>query len=965
MFLDNKERKLFSSLDIHNLEIFVDHLNFYNLKGLNHLRTQLYHPIKNFIMLAQRDDVGDRNEWLNFSNLDTTTCNPLSNQNQIFDLIREEAEHNNDELFKYFGSFLNLKLSNEQSIISNHNIETNFFDNGLIDNVVIIKPGDYFCKLPETQLENIDNISLTGLETSVKLNLQHAIIYEPGNYKSVPSYKINTNNDNGDDAQIKLEIKDDKLYSVDVINSGSNYDNIIDISINKTYNIDEVEITNSGLDYTSQPIIYLYPFPNLNYTRDNVMDLNISDAQFNSTIINNTIETISIDNIGNNYNTDVANYKLYIGGQLDLNDPINISSNDNTLFTEIPNIHIHDGWNDIIKPVLDTTLSSGNLSISISNLDYENMGNYGPNGNLGYGLSSKTKVRSGRVIDKITKKSITNEFKINRKYVTPELKFLPKKYITSHNIDSSIINNIYIDNTYIQPNIIPIISGDASGFEGEYNITFFDNIVYNGNNIISYNGNSNDNIFKYPVFDNVDITSNTSGVLVNNSLILDYNLIDNINTNSIEIPNQFIDNVFDTAVFYIHYADDKAQPIYSGLNQQIKIEKLIPNHSVSGGNNVLELSTGNDFQKIPIKIFKDNILVNNLDITHEFDGFKILKYTDSISDKEKTGLLFYISNSNLTNFQKAKDIYEKNGEIFKLYINDTLIDTIQITNEGYDCHKGMNKSDLINSTDLSINTNTNKLILLFGNFKKNVFSIEIGKKIRDFNKINEGHSYKNSPGIGLVNANGINKLDFRSVVNPNPQVNIGKQDAEFKPIIDYGGVGAEYDLEIAYGGSSKDIKPFINLIKLDNKELRIVFNDIYYKDNVYDNIFENSDNIAMFQEFGSDKDNICIGYNQNPYFFVKNNNPDVFMRNDYEDIVVEGILDYGGKDGEIKIDIDYGGSGGIFEIIKDNTLNTDANNVFYNINIKDSGIIRIYPITFHILGSVVKYNKYVESKKQL
>ena len=47
---------------------------------------------------------------------------------------------------------------------------------------------------------------------------------------------------------------------------------------------------------TSQPIIYLYPFPNLNYTlEDNVMDLNISDAQFNSTIINNTIETISID----------------------------------------------------------------------------------------------------------------------------------------------------------------------------------------------------------------------------------------------------------------------------------------------------------------------------------------------------------------------------------------------------------------------------------------------------------------------------------------------------------------------------------------------------------------------------------------------------------------------------------------------------------------------------------------------
>ena len=90
--------------------------------------------------------------------------------------------------------------------------------------------------------------------------------------------------------------------------------------------------------------------------------------------------------------------------------------------------------------------------------------------------------------------------------------------------------------------------------------------------------------------------------------------------------------------------------------------------------------------------------------------------------KKKTGLLFYISNSNITNFQKAKDIYEKILEIFKLYINDTLIDTIQITNEGYDCHKGMNKSDLINSTDLSINTNTNKLILLFGNFKKNVFS---------------------------------------------------------------------------------------------------------------------------------------------------------------------------------------------------------------------------------------------------
>ena len=63
----------------------------------------------------------------------------------------------------------------------------------------------------------------------------------------------------------------------------------------------DIGVINSGFDYTSEPLVYLYPTPKTGYTRQNVMNLDITDAKFKTTISEGGIQSIHIDNIGNNF----------------------------------------------------------------------------------------------------------------------------------------------------------------------------------------------------------------------------------------------------------------------------------------------------------------------------------------------------------------------------------------------------------------------------------------------------------------------------------------------------------------------------------------------------------------------------------------------------------------------------------------------------------------------------------------
>ena len=963
IFVDDKERKLFAGLSIENLETFNDHVEFYDLTGLNNLSAELYHPVKNFIILAQRNDVHLRNEWMNFTNLDTINNVPQMLQNQILNYAKNESLNKDDNLFKYLGAFTDIEYSNEQSIISNYLLNTNLYsDNNLIENILVEKSGDYFTKPALIALNGIDNILATGLETNIKYNLQHAIINQPGNYKSVPKYIVTTNNNNSDNIELEMSIKDDKLYKIDILNKGSNYDNILNIELKKTYNVDDIGIITNGNNYTDRPNIFLYPTPKNGYTIDNVLNLNIVDAQFKANIKDNMVNSIDIIDIGNNYNTDILDLKLYIGGNLDNIEPLILDTSvlSNSVFTQIPNIHIHDGYNQIIKPIINTHITGNNeLGFNISNLEYNNGGNYGTNGNLGYGLSDKTKISTGLVIDKIYPKIIVDTFLINREFVEPKLKFLPKEYITSSHINNQLVDNIFNFTSIEIPNVLPQFSGDIHGFDCKFNIKFYDNITYN-DNILEYDGIYN--VYNYPTFDNILLSSNS-----NNSLIISYDIHNNQNITQTHIPNSIIDNVFDTAIFYINYAESK-DIVYNGKSLQIKKEKLIPSETYDNVNSTytLEMNTGVQFDKLPYKIYKfnENTTSTFEDVTYQFVNSKVMKYNDLLTKKSKNVLLFYRNEGD--NHELAND-----NDIFSLYINDTFIDSIQIINSNSNIHAGLNIEDAIptkgNSNGVNMGSSPEvykkQLFLLFGNFEDNIFSIEIGKRIKEIEIVNSGYAYKNIPSIGITNANDINMIDFRTVHKNIPETDIHDRDADIIPILDYGGSNAEVNIEISYGGDLNNIKDFVEFTEIkDGKELNLTFNREYYGDNVYNNIFENIANNAVFNQFCSD--NIFLNYKSNPYFIINNDN--VNLRDDYEDIVVEGILDYGGSGAKIKIDIDYGGSLGNFEVIKseqNNTLNINndiGNIIYFDINLKNMGIgyKSTSNNTSFLIGSLIQYNKF-------
>ena len=964
IFIDDKERKLFASLNIQNLEALNDHIEFYNLSGLNSLSAELYHPVKNFLILAQRDDIHLRNEWMNFTNLDNKNNNPQMLQNQILDYAKKESIDNNDNLFKYLGAFTDIDYSDEQSIISNYKLNTNLYsNNNLIQNVLVENSGDYFTKPASISLHGIDNILTTGLETNIKYNLQHAIINQSGNYKSVPEYTVTTENNNSDNIKIVMTIGNDGVDSINVLDKGSNYDNIINIELKNTYNVDDIGISNKGSGYTYSPDIFLYPSPKTGYTRDNILQLGITNAKFTANLKNNSIDTINIDNIGNNYNTNILDLKLYVGGHLNNTNPMTLDTSElnNTVFTQIPNIHIHDGYNEIIKPIIETQIISSELDITISNLDYISGGNYGSIGNQGYGLSDKTKISTGLVLDKIYPKIIVDTFDIDGEFVEPRLRFLPNKYITSNNIDSAIIDNIFNNNTFITPNVLAQFSGDIHGFNCEFDLKFHDSITYN-DNVLGYDGVGN--LYKYSKFNNIMFTNSSNIMIIDNSLIIDYNIIDNVNTTQTHIPDSVIDNVFNTAVFYINYAESN-DIIYNNLSLQIKKEKLIPSETNNNDDTyTLNLNPDSEFNKLPFKIYKHSTTQNSEDVTYQFVRSALFTYNDLLTNEKKNVLLFYRNDTN------TFDLAE-NDDIFSLYIGDVFIDSIQIRDFNSNIHIGMNTNDTIptkgNSSGINFSSSPDiyrkQLFLLFGNFDDDIISIEIGKKIKQLEIKNKGYGYKNIPSIGITNADYINKLDFRTVPKNIPETAIDDKNADIYPILDYGGSGAEVNIEISYGGSLDNIKNFVKFTKINNgNELNLTFNNKYYGDNVYNNIFEDIANNAVFNQFCSD--NLFLNYKQNPYFIVNNDN--VNFNEDYQDLIVEGILDYGGSGAEIKIDIDYGGSLGQFDIVKseqNNTLliNDDVDNViYYDINIKNMGIG--YKSTSnnssYLIGSLIQYNRY-------
>ena len=184
--------------------------------------------------------------------------------------------------------------------------------------------------------------------------------------------------------------------------------------------------------------------------------------------------------------------------------------------------------------------------------------------------------------------------------------------------------------------------------------------------------------------------------------------------------------------------------------------------------------------------------------------------------------------------------------------------------------------------------------LYFGSFKNNIFSLDVGRSIKSFHKINGGYGYSQRPDIEIITFDGGN-INLESSISGSG--GSSGRDIVLEPVIDYGGSGGKLDLEFDFGGTNNNLD-IISHIVLENNEVSFLdFNLFKYKNTA--NIYYDFNYV-----FGSQT--IWSGYSQNPYYIIKSY-PNI-QDNEYKDSIVKGVLDYGGSGCIADVNIDFGGT---------------------------------------------------------
>ena len=91
IFLDDKERTWFAE---NSHEFLVEKVFIYEELGrrsYTNIELEAYHPVKELIITARRDDVRKRNQWSNYTIRDTLESNPYLGQSYYLELCRQVA----------------------------------------------------------------------------------------------------------------------------------------------------------------------------------------------------------------------------------------------------------------------------------------------------------------------------------------------------------------------------------------------------------------------------------------------------------------------------------------------------------------------------------------------------------------------------------------------------------------------------------------------------------------------------------------------------------------------------------------------------------------------------------------------------------------------------------------------------------------------------------------------------------
>ena len=926
IFLDKDERNFISNR-ISILHTFVNKYELSNKIDYANFDLNLSHPVKNIIVAARRTDVENTNQWMNFSNLDFNENKPYFFQNNLLNLSKIESMFSNTSIISLLGKFRTINnYNNSYDTLNNDFYMAN-------QSIISLHDEKYI------NLLNNNHISLTNIleleKKILSLNSNSRLeVVSHNNKNSQENYKYNFLTDTSKKKSINTQNNNSK----DLLNI--NYNNNKNDNVNdKKFCLQKIDIINKGY-YLEQP-------------EYKIINNNGYHAKISFDMKNNSINKVHIINKGYGYD---ENIEFKIKNTYNI-EKINIVNGGNE-YTSIPNIYlkhniikdyditikklkkasikatiknnkidslivINHGNNYNKKYVVPTLYIGGNLIQlrDISNLIYDNKYSepsirvfdyFNPiiepkikcylneenKLNLsiqdkGHGLSKHTIVRAGKTIKNIYFK---NPIILNNKNSDIDIQFFAKYYPYNTNISKDIINKYFKINNIIDP-IVNIKNNKITYLqECQCKIELENKIIINNTQI------------EYP---RVILAKS-------NRYIIEYNLNSNEFDIKLDIQLQY-DNHYTN--YYKSFKDKLPIITYLKFNKEIYKEDCnIPIKSIHFQHQDNLLSVNNEQQRYNIKLIKNGIL----NVTSMFNLFEIIEIT---KEKKYIITIFNNINSNEIDFQP--------NDIVSLYIENILIDTVLIkfNNNSYWYGDG-----IYNSTNLI----DKKFKMFFGCFSENVFNLEIGKKIKSIHLINDGIGYKITPDILIQSYSGSKiNLNMNMIggfsINNSFETAIQEEDYKTDFTVDYDGKDAKIKIEFDYGGSYHNLN---NYVDIDNK--KVAFNNTYY-------------NSYLETQFTSDT--IWINYKKQPIFIVKNYDCVIPENYKYQDMIVKGILDYGGTGCEAEFMLDNGGLDGKIKLIN------IQNNIF-KFQLIDSGYGYSYQTNdkLYLTATLIGYNKNYHNK---
>lgn len=587
VFLDNNERNTMAKYSLKQIFSFVRRVEYNNFLGKKKIYLNRYHPMQSIRVIARRNDVHERNQWSNYTNLDHTEQDPLYLQNNYLRLSKIESDTGTKpNIYKLLGSFTRNIDTRPGATTGSTIVSEPQFGNGTSPNPLTMPLG-----IPIKILKKPDCI--TGdpifthkhkvLDASYILKMLYSVVVKQGqNYVRIP--KVYDQYDNEIPATIELE--DRRIKSIDI---QGDYNTYLRFRLQTPSFVDKIYIDHPGSNYSSNPNIYAI------YNKSEIISyVNIGQAL----CYDNKIKSYSKTSIGHECNPELYKTQITIGGELHAIMPL-----ETNFGTKIPSYQFVTRKKNIVLPELE--YKNGIMQIKTK----------------GCGLIDDLSLRMGKILESITIKNGGNFYKNIH-----SCELVPIHYPNNLPINSDKMNNI----------INPRFQVYASRLNHEsikYNIELQDYIEVNGENV------------SYPNFTELSFTE-----IANNSCLLRYRTFENtskFNSVATNILPMFmvVHSGVPIAVPLGYYNSAEFLPLNISiiLNLKTNVTEYFNNISIKHFSSIekklstFALST-NKFKKI----FKTNDIVslyfNNIEI-------------DTITIKNINGISFGASDNYLPNWE--------------------------------------------------------------------------------------------------------------------------------------------------------------------------------------------------------------------------------------------------------------------------------------------------------------------------